>query len=119
MPAAADRKHLRPAIARIWRGRVKTERADEYEAYLRAEGIPPLERNALGVTMLREDRETWSEFVTISYWESVDAMSRFAGPDPRRIHHLPRDPEFLLELPRGVQVLHFLHSFGNTARHDG
>ena len=28
-----------------------------------------------------------------------------AGPDPRRIHHLPRDAEFLIELPDGVQVL--------------
>ena len=43
--------------------------------------------------------------MTISYWESIEAMSRFAGPDPRRIHHLPRDAEYLIELPDGVQVL--------------
>jgi hypothetical protein len=30
---------------------------------------------------------------------------RFAGPDPRRVHHLPRDKEFLIELPESVQVL--------------
>ncbi|HLT76091.1 MAG TPA: hypothetical protein VKZ87_01785 [Ferrovibrio sp.] len=115
--SASDRSALKPAIARIWRGRVKAERADEYEAYLRAEGIPPLEKNALGVMMLREDRDGESEFVTISFWESVEAMSRFAGPDPKRIHHLKRDPEFLIELPDGVQVLDFRHSFGTTARH--
>lgn len=114
-----DRKHLKPAIARIWRGRVKAERADEYAAYLYEHGIRPLEEKALGVQMLREDRETESEFVTISYWESVDAMSRFAGPDPRRIHHLERDREFLIALPEGVQVLHFLHSFGSTDRTSG
>jgi len=116
MPAN-DRANLKPAVARIWRGRVKAERADEYEAYLHAEGIPPLEKSALGVTMLREDRAGESEFITISFWESVEAMSRFAGPDPRRIHHLKRDPEFLIELPEGVQVLNFLHSFGTTSRH--
>jgi hypothetical protein len=55
--------------------------------------------------MFREDRAEETEFVTISYWESVEAMSRFAGDDPRRIHHLPRDPEFLIELPGTVQVL--------------
>ncbi|WP_342769083.1 hypothetical protein [Bosea caraganae] len=55
--------------------------------------------------MFREDRDGESEFVTISYWESIEAMSRFAGPDPRRIHHLERDAEFLIELPEGVQVL--------------
>ena len=32
-------------------------------------------------------------------------MSRFAGPDPRRIHHLPHDKKFLIELPESVQVL--------------
>jgi heme-degrading monooxygenase HmoA len=55
--------------------------------------------------MLREDQAEETEIVTISYWESVEAMSRFTGDDPRRIHHLPRDPEFLIELPDSVQVL--------------
>lgn len=94
-----------PRVARIWRGRVRRERANEYEKYLYEVGIRPLEEKALGVESLREDRATESEFVTISYWESVEAMSRFAGKDPRKIHHLPRDPEFLIELPESVQVL--------------
>jgi hypothetical protein len=94
-----------PRIARIWRGRTTRERADEYAPYLYETGIRPLEEKALGVQMFREDRETDSEFVTISYWESVEAMSRFAGDDPKRIHHLERDREFLIELPKSVQVL--------------
>jgi len=97
-----------PTIARIWRGRTRPDVADRYESYLRQEGIPPLEETALGVQLFREDRDAETEFVTISYWESVEAMSRFAGPDPRRIHHLPRDAEFLIELPEGVQVLSIL-----------
>jgi len=32
-------------------------------------------------------------------------MSRFAGSDPTPSHHLPRDPEFLIELPERVQIL--------------
>jgi hypothetical protein len=32
-------------------------------------------------------------------------MSRFTGGDPTRIHHLDRDPEFLIELPQSVQIL--------------
>jgi hypothetical protein len=106
---------LRPTIARIWRGRTTRARADEYQAYLYEHGIRPLEEKALGVELLRDDRETESEFVTISYWESVEAMSRFAGPDPRRIHHLERDPEFLLEVPQGVQVLQIVTRAGATA----
>ena len=110
----SDSPTERPRIARIWRGRTKRERADEYEAYNYEVGIKPLIQKALGVQCLRDDRETETEFVTISYWESVEAMSRFAGSDPTRIHHLPRDPEFLIELPERVQILTVRTSHGNT-----
>lgn len=103
-----------PAIARIWRGCVRRERADEYEAYNYEVGIKPLIEKALGVQTFREDREEESEFMTISYWESVQAMSRFTGSDPTRIHHLDRDAEFLIELPTSVQILKLLKSHGNT-----
>lgn len=92
-------------IARIWRGRTVPEKADAYAEYLLEVGVKPLAEKALDAQMFREDRAGESEFVTISYWESVEAMSRFAGPDPRRIHHLERDAEFLIELPEAVQVL--------------
>lgn len=95
----------RPTIARIWRGRTARSRADEYERYLYEHGIRPLEKKALGVQLLREDRAAETEFVTISYWESIPAMSRFAGKDPTRIHHLEKDGEYLLELPKSVQIL--------------
>jgi heme-degrading monooxygenase HmoA len=107
-------KELKPTIARIWRGRTRAAKADEYARYLYEHGIKQLEEKALGVQQLREDRGDESEFVTISYWENVDAMSRFAGPDPKRIHHLERDPEFLIELPESVQVLDIVSSSGNT-----
>lgn len=109
-----DNKSPRPTIARIWRGRTTRERADEYEAYNYEVGITPLMEKALGVQTLREDRDSETEFVTISYWESVEAMSRFTGDDPTRVHHLDRDPEFLLELPERVEILKIRVSHGNT-----
>jgi hypothetical protein len=42
-----------PKIARIWRGRTSAEKADEYAAYLHANGIVPLAKKALGVQSLR------------------------------------------------------------------
>jgi heme-degrading monooxygenase HmoA len=104
-----------PSIVRIWRGRVRRDRADEYEAYNYEVGIRPLIEKALGVQTLREDRETESEFVTISYWESVEAMASFTGREPTEIHHLPRDQEFLIELPKSVQILKLRHSHGQTS----
>ncbi len=103
---------VKPRIARIWRGRVPAAKADEYARYNYEVGIRPLEEKALGVQSLREDRDGESEFITISYWESVEAMARFTGSDPRQVHHLARDPEFLIELPRSVQVLHIIASSG-------
>jgi len=105
---------LKPTIARVWRGRTPRDRADEYERYNYDAGIAPLIEKAMGVQTLREDRDLDSEFVTISYWESVEAMARYAGADPRRIHHLERDAEFLIELPEGVQVLDIAAVHGRT-----
>jgi hypothetical protein len=108
----ATKSNTKPTIARIWRGRTTRARADEYAAYLYEHGIKPLEEKALAVQQLREDRAQESEFITISYWENVEAMSRFTGADPRQIHHLPRDKEFLIELPESVQVLTITASKG-------
>ena len=104
-----------PTIARIWRGRTRRDRADEYEAYNYDAGIRPLIEKALGVQTFREDE---SEFMTISYWESVEAMAAFTGRDPTAIHHLHRDAEFLVELPKAVQVLRLRHSHGNVGAED-
>ena len=103
-----------PAIARIWRGRTRRDRADEYEIYNYEAGIKPLIEKALGVQTLREDRQDETEFVTISFWENVAAMAKFSGGDPTRVHHLDRDAEFLIELPRSVQILEIRASHGNT-----
>jgi hypothetical protein len=126
-PAARERSRERPTeeslspsnapqpkIARIWRGRTTRAKADEYAAYLYEAGIKPLRQKALGVQLFREDRDSDSEFITVSYWESVEAMSRFTGGDPTKIHHLERDPEFLIEMPKSVQVLRIVASHGQT-----
>ncbi|MBZ9655194.1 antibiotic biosynthesis monooxygenase family protein [Phyllobacterium lublinensis] len=102
-------------IARVWRGRTLPHVADEYEAYNYEAGIKPLIEKALGVQTFREDRVDETEFMTISYWESVEAMTRFAGSDPRRIHHLERDRDYLIELPSEVQILELRTAHGQTA----
>ena len=103
----------RPGIARIWRGRTTRARADEYEAYNYEAGIKPLIEKAMGVQTFREDRADDTEFMTISYWPDIEAMSRFTGGDPTQIHHLERDREFLIELPSAVQILKLRHSHGD------
>lgn len=99
---------IKPTIARIWRGRTRRDRADEYEAYNRGEGVPPLEKTALGVQLLREDREAETWFTTISYWADMDAMKEFTKGDPTAVHHLDRDPDLLIELPERIEIHHIL-----------
>jgi heme-degrading monooxygenase HmoA len=101
-----------PTIARVWRGRTRPEVADEYEAYNYEVGIKPLIEKAMGVQAFREGRDGEVEFVTISYWSDVDAMAAFTGTNPKAIHHLDRDPEFLIELATSVQILRIRHSHG-------
>jgi heme-degrading monooxygenase HmoA len=101
----ANEQGRKPEIARVWRGRTTRARADEYEAYNYEAGIKPLLETAMAVHTFREDRETDTEFVTISYWESIEAMTAFTKGPPTQIHHLDRDAEFLIELPRSVQIL--------------
>ena len=105
-----------PTIARIWRGRTTRERAEsEYEAYNYEAGIEPLIGKALGVqNTSRGSRQRDRVHDRSRYWESVDAMSKFTGGDPTRVHHLERDEEFLIELPKGVQILRLLKSHGWT-----
>lgn len=108
------KRDIKPVIARIWRGRVRRADADAYARYNYEVGVRPLIEKALGVQSLREDRGEETEFVTISYWESVEAMSRFTGGDPTAIHHLDRDAEFLIEPPKAVQILDLYLSHGRT-----
>ena len=107
---------LEPTIARVWRGRTTRDKADAYEAYNYEAGIKPLIAKAMGVQTFREDRAAETEFVTISYWADVQAMSTFTGRDPDAIHHLDRDAEFLIELPERVQILRLRHHHGRTGR---
>lgn len=99
------RTHPTPAVARRWHGRTPASLADEYARYLYEEGVRKLRaiEGNLGVQVLRQSRGEIVEFTTISYWESREAIQAYAGKDIARTHHLPRDPEYLLELEPAVE----------------
>lgn len=94
-----------PRVARIWQGRTRESAADEYAAYLYEEGVKKLRatKGNLGVQVFRQVRAGEARFVTISYWSSRDEIHAYAGDDIEKTHHLPRDAEYLLELPPHVE----------------
>ena len=95
----------RPAVARIWQGRTRAAVAEEYAAYLYEHGVKKLRatKGNLGVQVFQRARGDVAEFTTISYWSSRDEIKAYAGEDIEKTHHLPKDPEYLLELPPHVQ----------------
>ena len=96
----------RTVVAREWKGRVAPARADEYYRYL-LEGVTKIRSipGSLGVEVMRRNEAGAVEYTVISYWESREAIKAFAGQDIEKPHHLPKDREFLLELP--TRVLHY------------
>jgi heme-degrading monooxygenase HmoA len=85
-------------IARIWRGRTLAVRADDYAKYLYDEGVCAIARipGNRGVQMLRRVDGDMADFQVISYWDSVEAIKRFAGDKYEEVHHLPDDPKYMI-----------------------
>lgn len=92
------------AVARIWRGRTRASIAEAYAVYHYEEGVRKLRAipGNLGVNVFRRVENGVAEFTTISYWSSRDEIKAYAGADIEKPHHLPRDAEYLLELPTSV-----------------
>ena len=69
-------------ICRIWHGWTKAEDASAYEDYLRDELFPRVERElgGRGQVLRRNDGDEVA-FVTLVWFESLDAVQRFAGED--------------------------------------
>ena len=91
-------------IARLWHGRTLTTRADAYEKYLDETGVKKIlaTKGNYGVEVLRHADGPKTDFLVISYWESLDAVKRFAGPDYQKAVIMPRDAEFLIEVEPNV-----------------
>jgi catechol 2,3-dioxygenase-like lactoylglutathione lyase family enzyme/heme-degrading monooxygenase HmoA len=94
-------------IARIWRGWTRTEDADEYVAYVQATGITAYRAtpgNRAAYILRRRDGER-TEFVTLTFWTSLDAVKAFAGEDVEQAVFYPEDDRFLVD--RETTVTHF------------
>ena len=72
-------------IARLWRGWTTPENADAYESLLKATIFPGIiGRKIAGfrkIELLRRDGHPEVEFVTIMWFDSIDAIKAFAGPN--------------------------------------
>jgi hypothetical protein len=73
-------------ICRMWYGWTLASQADAYDNYLKADLFPRLrrelgDRGYRGFHVLRLKQRTEVEFVTLAWFDSIDAVRSFAGED--------------------------------------
>ena len=86
-------------IVRMWHGRVPTGKADSYREFLNQRAIPDYQSVSgnLNVYILERTESEITHFITMTFWENMDAIRGFAGEDVERAKYYPEDQEFLLE----------------------
>ena len=70
-------------VTRIWHGYTKPENADAYHQLLTTKILPGIHRvkGYHGTYLLRRELKEEVEFITLTLWESLDAIREFAGQD--------------------------------------
>ncbi len=72
-------------ISRIWHGYTTLANADAYETILKEEIFTGIQNRAIkgyqGIYLLRRDLADEVEFITIMWFDSLDAVREFAGDD--------------------------------------
>lgn len=94
-------------IVRIWRGRTRKADRDAYIEYVRKTGLAGYAETAgnRGSALLCRDVGDETEFVTLSYWDSVDDIKAFAGDEVETAVFYPEDDLYLTD--RDLTVSHF------------
>lgn len=71
-------------IVRSWKGRVHPGRGPDYLAFLEGTVFPEIRAlpGNLGARALRSVEETGDDFLVLTEWVDLEAVTSFAGPDP-------------------------------------
>ena len=103
-------------IARTWRGAVRTADAAAYAAYIDETGMKAYAATPgnQGAYMLTRELGELTEFTTLSFWDSVDAIRAFAGEDYETAVFYPEDDRYLVE--RDATCTHY--EVASMARRD-
>ena len=79
-------------ISRFWHGWTTLDNADTYERIVRTEVLPEIAARQIagyrGAHLLRRPLADEVEFVTIMWFDSLDAVRRFMGDD-YEVAHVP------------------------------
>ena len=103
-----------PLIERVWRGRVGKENADAYASFLRDRFLPAAHAIAgyQGARVLRRNVGDGVEFMTITHFDSLEAIRAFAGDDLDLAHVAPEAKALLSDWDE--RVSHFEIAFDDA-----
>ena len=92
-------------IVRIWHGKVPTSKADAYRDFTIGRAIPDYQsvKGNLSVHVLERREGVTTHFMTLTFWENLEAIKAFAGEDVEAAKYYPEDKDFLLEFEPTVQ----------------
>lgn len=96
-------------IARIWRGRTRPGMGESYYEYLEKTGLKEYHatEGCRGVQVLRRTIGDASEYVLVTLWDDMDAVRRFAGPEPERAVYYPEDERYFPQEELTPYVSHY------------
>jgi len=94
-------------MVRMWHGRVPTAKAAAYREFTKWRAIPDYRSvpGNISVHILERAEGDITHFITLTFWESLDAIRGFAGEDVEKAKYYPEDADFLLECE--PQVVHY------------
>lgn len=94
-------------IVRMWHGRVPTSKAAAYRRFTNARAIPDYRSvpGNVSVHVLERQEGNVTHFITLTFWESLEAIRGFAGDDLEEAKYYPEDADFLLE--HEPRVVHY------------
>ncbi len=94
-------------IIRMWHGRVNRNDARAYREFLKQRAIPDYQsvKGNIDVKILERREEDATHFITMTMWESLDAIKAFAGENLERAKYYPEDKGYLLEFE--ATVVHY------------
>ncbi len=92
-------------ISRHWRGLARAPQAADYVRHLRTETFPALRRlrGFVSASILSRWLGDGVEFLVITRWESLSAISTFAGGDPEAAVVPAEVAEMMIEYDRRVR----------------
>lgn len=101
-------------VLRLWRGRTRPAKAIEYEKLMRETHLPSIAARAIPgfrrIELHKRELGDQVEFVTVMWFDSLDAVVAYAGPDYQRAAISERARELLDDPDQHVDHYEFCAS---------